>query len=155
MLSSRKRENIKKKRIDAKKTAILKKRFESVKEVPKSDVIKNLYEKYVQETVLIFLQRQIFPKISKEHCFGCLYDRPSQREHDCVMLDNEQWWDTHYEKAFKLMDFYIIYHLSKNRLYEHFLKSEVEDSIPWFKDPSEYVTSDTWMKQIKDNYLRL
>ena len=55
----------------------------------------------------------------RDHWYGCKYDR--QRKHDCVILDNEEWWNKHGKEAFKSIDFHFIHHQAINRLYEHFL----------------------------------
>ena len=34
-------------------------------------------------------------KLTKERCCGCEYDHPSQRQHDCIMLSEQERWQSY------------------------------------------------------------
>ena len=34
-------------------------------------------------------------KLAKERCCGCEYDHPSQRQHDCLMLSEQERWQSY------------------------------------------------------------
>lgn len=65
-------------------------------------------------------------RITRDHCRKCEYDKPGQREHDCIMLENEEWRNS--------LGFHLIHNLVINRLHEHSLKPEVEEASPNFKN---------------------
>ena len=154
-INAKKCENIKQKRATIKKSKLPKRKSKYIDEdnLQKSIIIKKLFEKYINQTVSIFLEKQIFPNIKKNNCNGCRIDHPSQKQHDCLMWPNEDWWDIYVLDALKLLDFSIIYALARNRLYEHFSKKDVDNIELVYKDLCQYIEDDEWVNQMKKDFI--
>ena len=43
-------------------------------------------------------------RLCEENCCGCKIDHPSQRQHDCLMLTEEEKWELYYKKAVALLN---------------------------------------------------
>ena len=95
----------------------------------KEEIIKILFQRYVNENVISFIKHKHLPKLMKKRCYGCINDRPSQRDHDCILLSTEEWLDMFLEKLIKKINFKLINNLAMNRLFENFRAYEIKNSI--------------------------
>ena len=64
----------------------------------KEEIIKDLFKRYVNENMVTFIKHKHLPKLMEKRCYGCINDRPSQRDHDCTLLSTEEWLDMFLEK---------------------------------------------------------
>ena len=48
------------------------------------------------------------------HCEGCAIQHPSQKEHQCCMMNEEQAWNLHYDEAIQIVDSNRVWHLIEN-----------------------------------------
>ena len=61
-------------------------------------------------------------RLCEENCCGCKIDHPSQRQHDCLMLTEEEKWELYHKKAVAL--------LNENRsVWDEFIRIEVTDVV--------------------------
>ena len=72
-----------------------------------------LFESYV-DIKFAQLLLDVSAKVIKEHCPGCVIDHPSQRQHYCVMLDNDELFEMYFCDMLKKMD--------KNLVTKHLLE---------------------------------
>ena len=140
-------------RIPLKRIEPIRKRFKRIEEESKSQIIKNLYNKYFIETVLIYLTRKVFPYLKTENCYGCSVNHPSQRQHMSLMRDNEEWWNLYGTEALQKIEFYLVYFLCRNRLYEHFRQTEVDNAIETYVNEEDYINNEEWVNKIKSKVL--
>lgn len=66
----------------------------------------------MQETLLEYIIQLSFAvhcktwveELTRNNCWGCQHDRPSQKEHDCLMLVGMDPWFAYFEEALKRLD---------------------------------------------------
>ena len=69
-------------------------------------------------------------KLRKEKCYGCKIDHPSQRQHDCIMMTEEEAWETYgleaiehiFQKQILQKQFTEAIRVMKLTLHEHVLQ---------------------------------
>lgn len=115
----------------------------------KEDLIKNLFARYINENVVIFIKHKHLPKLMKKRCYGCINDRLSQRDHDCLLLTTEEWLDMFLEKLIKKIDFRLINNLAMNRLCGDFRPTEIKHTINHFNTLDFYLEDKQWCQLIK------
>ena len=76
----------------------------------KSEIIKKLFIKYVEETIFLFLNLKRLPEKMSQNCFSCYFDHPSQRRHACLMNLRQEWIDGYFIDIIKKIEFYLVYH---------------------------------------------
>ena len=155
-MSEMEKKPAKKVRKTKKKEAVVENVFEGGDELTKEETIKKLFDKYILETACVFIEKRILVQTMKEHCIGCYFNHPSQRHHDCIMMNQQEWIENYFDKIIEMvvLDGYFIYHLALSRLYEHFREAEVNAVITVFTDPSVYFKNADWLLKIKDKYTK-
>ena len=78
-------------------------------------------------------------KLRKEKCYGCEIEHPSQRQHDCLMMSNEEAWETYGLEA--------IEHIFQDQI----LEKQFTEAIRIMKlTPHEHVLQ--YYKNLKNDY---
>ena len=83
----------------------------------------------------VIYTRAVFTEIERlceENCCGYKVDHPSQRQHDCLMLTEEERWELYYKKAVALLD--------ENRsVWDEFIEATRVLKLGCHKDALEYL----------------
>ena len=112
--------------------------------------MRKLFEQHSKEIAVVFLNVKLLPEIIHTNCFGCVYDYPSQREHDCLMMNKEESFNMYFEEILKKKDFSLINHLVIWRLSPKFPDEEIWEDILCFNNNEElYLKDKNWCRQIK------
>ena len=73
-------------------------------------------------------------KLSKERCCGCEYDHPSQRQHDCLMLSEQEKWESYGLEAIDRV-------INKRMVWREFLEAIRVLKLQYHKDVREHFES--------------
>lgn len=78
----------------------------------KQETIRILQKKHFNDIILVFSSKYLCD-IMKENCYGCISDNPSQRKHECIMLEKDEWIRLYFEDIISKLDFELIQELTK------------------------------------------
>ena len=70
-------------------------------------------------------------KLTKERCCGCEYDHPSQRQHDCIMLSEQERWQSYGLEAIERV-------IVKRMVWREFVEAIRVMKLQYHKDVREH-----------------
>ena len=70
-------------------------------------------------------------KFTKERCCGCEYDHPSQRQHDCIMLSEQERWQSYGLEAIERV-------IVKRMVWREFVEAIRVMKLQYHKDVREH-----------------
>ena len=56
---------------------------------------------------VVSLNVKLLPETIQTNCFRCVHDHPSQKEHDCLMMDKDESANMYFEEIVKKKRFLI------------------------------------------------
>ena len=67
----------------------------------KKELIRKLFELHTKEIAVVFLNVKLLSETIGTNCLVSLHDQPSQRKHNCLMMDKEESVNMYFEEIVK------------------------------------------------------
>ena len=74
------------------------------------EALRKTFPRYSNEVFVVILNVKLLSEIIHTNCFGYSHDRPSQREHECMMRDKKKSVGMYFDEIMKKVDFILVNH---------------------------------------------
>lgn len=127
---------------------------EAIEKKNREDMIKERYKNIILTTTMIFLKSKIYKDISMEKCYGCIYNRPGQRDHECLMTPVEDFIDRYYNEMIEYMfkEMYLIRDIPLGYLQQETECNQQLETSLWNmveSNDDNYIFSKEWKEETK------